>query len=623
VELSFTSDSTFRYQPQDLALQATFQGPEGQEIDIAGFWDGTNRFLVRFAPPTTGMWQYQTVSSDTTLTNLHDQTGTVEVSAYTGDDPFAIHGWLEVSDNGRFLTYEDDTPYFYLGDTAWEISWKSYKDRVTRYLDNREKKGFNAIQMVLMSHQRLQAHGVRNRYGEPFFENESFSRINPRYFDYVDWIVGEINNRGMMAVLVPLWAYMMELYPESGPRLKVSEEQALSLARYTGARYAGHNVLWLVGGDNKYDTTARKNFWDRFARVLDDASGRQHLLTVHPMGFRASYDYFSAELTNWLDFHSYQSSHIAGGNFTWRGAQRGYNLKPAVPVLNVEATYEDIHHQFWAPGDTTAANTFRIRPVHVRQASYESILSGALVGMAYGGNGIWQWNTEELPGSHNPRYTVEEAWAMPGSEDMGLLKTIMRRIKWYRLRPSQDVLVRTTSSGHIAAAVSDEKLATYLPEQTKYVTIDLSDLGPVAAYHWIDPASGDTLNSRSYTTSTAVPLAFTPPDTTDWLFTATATPDRPINQSGESSFESLGNAPNPFSSTTDLRFESTVSGKIHITVWNLMGQKVEEQVVSSQSGDIRVPVQVKQSGVYVYRAVFTSVRGTRTVRRGKMMALSL
>ncbi|MCW1735474.1 DUF4038 domain-containing protein, partial [Anaerorudis cellulosivorans] len=31
------------------------------------------------------------------------------------------HGRLKVSDNRRFLVFEDGTPFFYLGDTAWEL----------------------------------------------------------------------------------------------------------------------------------------------------------------------------------------------------------------------------------------------------------------------------------------------------------------------------------------------------------------------------------------------------------------------------------------------------------------------------------------------------------------------
>ena len=31
------------------------------------------------------------------------------------------HGKLKVSENHRFLQHEDGTPFFYLGDTAWEL----------------------------------------------------------------------------------------------------------------------------------------------------------------------------------------------------------------------------------------------------------------------------------------------------------------------------------------------------------------------------------------------------------------------------------------------------------------------------------------------------------------------
>ena len=32
---------------------------------------------------------------------------------------------LIVSPNKRFLVYEDGTPFFYLGDTAWELAYRN------------------------------------------------------------------------------------------------------------------------------------------------------------------------------------------------------------------------------------------------------------------------------------------------------------------------------------------------------------------------------------------------------------------------------------------------------------------------------------------------------------------
>ena len=69
---------------------------------------------------------------------------------------------LKVSDNGRFLVYEDGRPFFWLGDTAWHMFGKSVREPATNqppvslYFSNRAAKGFTVIQSVI----------VRSRAGE-------------------------------------------------------------------------------------------------------------------------------------------------------------------------------------------------------------------------------------------------------------------------------------------------------------------------------------------------------------------------------------------------------------------------------------------------------------------------
>ncbi len=565
VELTLTSDRTYAHPHQDVQVEAVFEGPRQQEITVAGFWDGGTTYRVRFAPPEEGFWRYRTRASDTQNAGLHGQHGDIEVAFYTGDDPFATRGWLRVSDDRRSLSYGDGTPFFYLGDTAWEITWKSFPDQVEAYLDDRRRKGFNAVQIVVMSHQRLHNDGVRNRAGQPFFLDNNFSRLNPRYFDYLDWIVEQANGRGMVAVLVPLWAYMMELYPESGPqRSKLSEAESLLLARYVGARYAGHNVLWIVGGDNQYDTPERQAFWTTFAITLDEASGGRHLVTLHPRGFRGSFDYFDNE-TAWLDFHMYQSSHIAGSDYPQRAAARGYKLEPPKPVLNGEAAYEDIYHNLWQPGDPGGAESFRIRPEHVRQASYMSVLSGALVGMAYGANGVWQWHTESLRGSHFPRVPVEQAWQFPGSTHLGILKQLMVRFRWYELVPRPGWIIEKDTADVLPLAASEAYALAYFSEKQNTATIDFSRLGERIAYFWIDPSTSGVTESI---TTEEQPVTVQKPYGLDWLLVAQR-------------LASDSEAPNPggitergqrFTADLDATKEvdvetAPVNGMVHYTVW--------------------------------------------------------
>src|SRR5664279_3518491 len=61
------------------------------------------------------------------------------------------HGKLKISENKRFLVFEDGTPFFYLGDTGWELFHRLNMEDVEKYLENRRAKGFTVIQAVALA----------------------------------------------------------------------------------------------------------------------------------------------------------------------------------------------------------------------------------------------------------------------------------------------------------------------------------------------------------------------------------------------------------------------------------------------------------------------------------------
>jgi hypothetical protein len=63
----------------------------------------------------------------------------------------AVGGRLKVSDNHRYLVYENGKPFFYLGDTAWELFQRLNREEATQYLTNRAQKGFTVIQAVALA----------------------------------------------------------------------------------------------------------------------------------------------------------------------------------------------------------------------------------------------------------------------------------------------------------------------------------------------------------------------------------------------------------------------------------------------------------------------------------------
>src|SRR5688500_12421184 len=58
---------------------------------------------------------------------------------------------LKLSKNKRFLVTADGKPFFYLGDTAWELFHRLNREQADRYLEDRAKKNFTVIQAVALA----------------------------------------------------------------------------------------------------------------------------------------------------------------------------------------------------------------------------------------------------------------------------------------------------------------------------------------------------------------------------------------------------------------------------------------------------------------------------------------
>lgn len=601
VEITLTSDQAYPHPHRDVQLDAIFEAPDGQTFKIGGFWDGDRTYRVRFAPPTTGTWTYRTVASDTGNRGLHDQHGTFAVTPYTGDDPFARHGWLRVSDDGRYLTYEDGTPFFYLADMAWEIAWRSTPDEVQVYLADRTQKGFTAVQLVTTSHIFLLASGIENQQLQPAFLNDDFSRPNPRYFDYLDDVIDAINAQGMIAAVVPIWARLIELHHRPGehPR-SISTQDALLLARYVGARYAAHNVLWILGGDASYKTAKQRAFWTDFADVIRTASGEAHLVTIHPDGGQASFTYFD-QATSWLDLHMYHSSHIAGSKATatYQQALAGYKLFPPKPLVNAEPVFEDFVDEFWKyVGREDIPEAARITAEHVRRASYESVLSGSLVGVTYGGNGVWQWANDAFENLFWPRTDVLEALALPGSTHLSLLKTLMERYRWYDLVPHPEWVVEQDAADFLPLAANTDILLAYFPTGLSRAVISTRAASRhVARSWWIDPTTGDRTEGPSALTPL---LTANTPDDRDWLLAATLAP-LPPDQQPDAPISITGPAPHPFSRKTRLVLGLWEPGTVKVSVWDLLGREILTTQAALDVGTHHIPLRIQTPGVYLYR----------------------
>ena len=110
-----------------------------------------------------------------------------------------IPGVLRVSNNGRFLVQSDGKPFFWLGDTGWNLFSRLNREEARKYLEDRHKKRFNVIQTHLLGWTLADS----NAYGHlPFMDND-FNKPNELYWKHVDFIISAADEIGLYMALVP------------------------------------------------------------------------------------------------------------------------------------------------------------------------------------------------------------------------------------------------------------------------------------------------------------------------------------------------------------------------------------------------------------------------------------
>ena len=234
---------------------------------------------------------------------------------------------LKVSDNRRYLVHADGKPFFYLGDTAWELFHRLNREQATRYLEDRAKKGFTVIQAVAIA--ELDGHTDPNPYGHlPFVDRDPARPAvkdgpNNDYWDHVDFIVDKANSLGLWVGFLPTWGrYWHDTKDNQRPIF--NRENADAYGEWLGKRYRDKKLIWILGGDRAIDSDDQKEIIRAMASGLHKGDGGAHLTTFHPPGGNGSSTWFHND--DWLDFNMRQNGHVV--EFTGRYAADAHRLRP-------------------------------------------------------------------------------------------------------------------------------------------------------------------------------------------------------------------------------------------------------------------------------------------------------
>ncbi len=419
---------------------------------------------------------------------------------------------LTVSGNGRFLETQDGKPFFYLGDTAWELFHRLSLEEAEKYLQNRAEKGFTVIQAVVLA--QIGGLSAPNANGDLPLKDGDPAQPLEAYFKHVDAIVQKANELGLVIGMLPTWGSYWSTV--NGNQKIFDRENAYSFGAFLGERYRESSLIWILGGDENINNDAERAIIEAMARGLDAGDGGRHLMTFHPRGPGRSSDYFHQ--AEWLDFNMSQSSHAAHDHDNGLFSAADYELTPAKPTVDGEPRYELIPVGFYFRG----ANRLDLFTAYdCRQAAYWSVLAGAC-GHTYGHNSIWQmWAPGRDPviGAVVPWM---EAIDHPGGFQMKHLRKLFEARPFHQLIPDQSLIVNGPEygGGKIRAAVAfDGSFALFYSPRGAAFTIDQSRIkGEQLKAIWYDPRYG--VAHPIHTGNTFAIQTYTPPTSgkaNDWI----------------------------------------------------------------------------------------------------------
>lgn len=386
---------------------------------------------------------------------------------------------LSISQNQRYLLKEDGTPFFWLGDTAWELFHRLDREEATQYLQNRADNGFTVIQAVVLA--ELDGLHTPNAYGEKPLIDDDPTQPNEAYFEHVDFIVDKAASLGMFIGMLPNWGDKFNKRWGVGPEV-FTPENARKYGEFLGKRYKDKPIVWILGGDRIPEEAEDFAIIRAMAEGLAKGDSNTHLMTYHPMGGQSSSAFFHNDA--WLDFNMLQSGHGQKDNPNYQMIAHDYALTPVKPVLDGEPCYED-HPINWKPEEGW------FDEADVRQAAYWAMLAGAF-GHTYGNHNIWQMVAPGREPISSARHTWKEALKHPGAAQMGYMRSLFESRPFTTLKPDTSLI--SGGQPHIQAAYGDGFMIAYLPGNQE-LTVGLGKIsGKKLNTWWFDPRTGDSVN---------------------------------------------------------------------------------------------------------------------------------
>lgn len=414
------------------------------------------------------------------------------LSALAGAQTAALPA-LRIAPNNRFLVKADGAPFFYLGDTAWELFHRLNREEATRYLNNRARKGYTVIQAVALA--ELDGLNDPNPYGHrPLLENDPLKPdvkegASNDYWDHVDFVVAKANALGLYVGFLPTWGDKWNL--RGGRPVVFTPANAEAYGEWLGRRYRNAGLIWILGGDRPVETAEHRTILRAMAAGLRKGDGGAHLITFHPPGGAGSAEPLHSE--EWLSFNMRQNGHQAEFTGRYDKTLFDYGRTPVKPVMDAEPIYED-HPVSFRPdemGHSIASD--------VRRPLYWDLFSGAF-GHTYGHHSVWQMYAPGRTPINRPLMTWEQALDQPGAGQMQYARELLESRPFLTRVPDDSLIAASSVASSVPGAGRYRYCATrdengsygmvYAPVGRSF-SVNLEKLGGTRlTAWWFNPRTG-------------------------------------------------------------------------------------------------------------------------------------
>lgn len=481
-ELTFKSSRSYTSSFNDVDLDVIFTHINGTALRIPAFWDNGDTWKVRFAPTILGEWSYKAVCSDSLNMGLNNKTGNLTCVEYNGDLDIYKHGFIKTMINTRYFLYDDGTPFFYLGDTHWNIAANSLNNFKT-IINKRVVQGFSVCQSEPIEAKYNLSDGLTSS------DILGFTDLDNR-FKY-------LAEKGLVHTNAQLF-FASEL---GHNRAKYSDKYLEKLCRYWVARYSAYPVMWTTAQEVDNDMYhGRLNGNGQDDNPYYDSTTNPWKLVA---GYIKKYDAYRHPQTAHMEYVSFTS--VSNSSFknlqghTWFGVQWA-------PEKIAQLDFK-VPKDFWNNGQGKPAPNYEGLYDHLwtlefgaRMQGWTAFLNG-MYGIGYGAADIWLYNSTYDMDKPTVRDGItisatdkQTKWNVslefPSAYQMGYMHKFFKEIEWFNLIPRFDDPAWFSNNGsfYSVASKNNELYVAYFYNTTNRNTGTLKNLANAQyTLQWYNP----------------------------------------------------------------------------------------------------------------------------------------